>query len=304
MKKTVLISGEVTLETTLGVKSFPLSYEPVQYPFFQMDSSVAGVGVNQGAAYKALGRPTRLLGLIGRDLRGQTILSGLEILGLDTAWVRRDLDQSTQSLILYDPQGKRMIFNDLKDIQERLYPEEEFRRAAAGCEAAVLCNINFNRSLLQPARSLGLPVVTDVHTIADPQDGYNKDFMAYADLLFVSNEHFPGREKEFCEELIRRYSFHVLVVGMGCQGALVWDRKTQSWHHSPSVTLRPVVNTIGAGDALSACFTDGWLAGLSPQAALDRACRFAGWKVGAKGAAEGFLSSEELEKQGPMGTGA
>lgn len=291
----VLVSGEITIETTLAVDGFPVAYHPVHFPFFQMNSSVAGVGVNQGAAYRALGREARLLGLIGRDLRGDMVLSGLDQLALDSRHILRPLSQTTQSLILFDPSGKRMIWNDLKDIQEAIYPVESFLAALEGCGAAVLCNLNFNRPLLPLAKERGIPVVTDVHVTADPEDPYNREFMAAADVLFLSNELFPGREKEFAGELIRRYSFGLLVIGLGAHGALLWDRTRDLWHHSPGVNLRPVVNTIGAGDALSACFTDGWLRGLSPEEALDRACRFAGWKVGARGAAEGFLTTEQLQ---------
>jgi len=292
----VLISGEITVETTLSVENFPIPYHSVQYPFFQMNSSVAGVGVNQGAAYRVLERNTKLLGMIGQDLRGQMVLSGLAELGADPRFITQNLTQTTQSLILYDPTGKRMIWNDLKNIQETPYPQDLFLEAVKDCDAAVLCNMNFNRPLLKLARDRGVLVVTDVHVLSDPVDSYNQDFMAAADILFVSNEHFPGREKEFAGELIKKHGFRLLVIGMGDQGALVWDRSRELWHHSLAPQLRPVVNTVGAGDSLSACFVDGWLSGYSPEKALDRACHFASWKVGARGAAEGFLSRSELEK--------
>ncbi|MGC4000274.1 MAG: carbohydrate kinase family protein [Anaeromyxobacter sp.] len=189
-----------------------------------------------------------------------------------------------------------MIFNDLKDVQDARYPEAEALQAMDGVEAAVLCNMNFVRPLLGEARARRIPVVTDVHTIDDPEDPYNREFLAGADTVFVSNEHFAGREKEFAGELIRRYGFGLLIIGMGAEGALLYRRDADRWHHSPAPRLREVVNTIGAGDALSASFVDGWLRGLGPEAALDRACVFAAWKVGARGAAEGFLTAAELEQ--------
>jgi acarbose 7IV-phosphotransferase len=290
----ILIAGEVNVETTLAVESFPLTYQPVHFPFFKMASTVSGVGVNQGTAYKALGRTTRLLGLIGQDLRGDMILSGLRAYGLDTHHLQRDLAESTQSLVLYDTSGRRMIFNDLKDIQEKTYPVTRFLEAANGCAAAVICNINFARPLLSVAKTHAIPIVTDVHVLQDPDDAYNRDFMAASDVLFVSNEAFRANEQSFAQELIARYTFQCLIIGMGAEGALLYDRAANHWHRSPARALRPVVNTVGAGDALSACFTDGWLRGIPPAQALDRACYFASWKVGARGAAEGFLSAAEL----------
>jgi ribokinase len=60
------------------------------------------------------------------------------------------------------------------------------------------------------------------------------------------------------------------------------------------VYTRPVVNTIGAGDALFSSFLDGFLRTKDPYKALSRAIVFASYKIGEKGAAEGFLNREEL----------
>lgn len=57
----------------------------------------------------------------------------------------------------------------------------------------------------------------------------------------------------------------------------------------------PVVNTVGAGDALLAAFVAGWADGLAPRAALERAAWFAGWKVGERGGDRGLIGREALE---------
>ena len=55
----------------------------------------------------------------------------------------------------------------------------------------VLCNINYTRAFLSLGKELGKPVATDVHAIADLDDAYNRDFMAHADILFMSHERLP-----------------------------------------------------------------------------------------------------------------
>jgi ribokinase len=42
----ILVSGLINLETTLRVEQFPLAYEPVRFPFFGVQTAVAGVGYN------------------------------------------------------------------------------------------------------------------------------------------------------------------------------------------------------------------------------------------------------------------
>ena len=48
-------------------------------------------------------------------------------------------------------------------------------------------------------------------------------------------------------------------------------------------------NSVGAGDALFSAFVHDYCQNLDPYLALQRATRYAGWKVGTTGAAEGLL---------------
>jgi len=85
------------------------------------------------------------------------------------------------------------------------------------------------------------------------------------------------------------------VIGLGEKGALLAVRKDGFVGRFPAVYTRPVVNSIGAGDALFSAFLDGYMRTYDPFAALRRAMVFASYKIGEKGAAEGFLSEEELD---------
>ena len=87
----------------------------------------------------------------------------------------------------------------MKDIQERAFPVDRFEQLAAASDLCVLCNINFARGLLPVARRLGKPVATDVHTIANVDDDFNRDFMAAADILFCSDERLPERPEAWVE---------------------------------------------------------------------------------------------------------
>jgi ribokinase len=58
---------------------------------------------------------------------------------------------------------------------------------------------------------------------------------------------------------------------------------------------RPVVNTIGAGDALFSAFIHAYAQSYDPYESIRQAILFASYKIGEKGAAEGFLSVQEFE---------
>lgn len=289
-----VVSGLINVETTLKIAGFPLDYNPVNYPFFGIQSRVSGVGYNVTRALVTLGHEVRFLSLIGHDLAAAMVEQTLAQDGLPTADVLRQQEQTAQSVILYEPSGRRQIHVDLKDVQEQLYPPERARAALEGGDWAVLCNINFSRPLLAMAQRLGKPIATDVHAIAELEDAYNADFMAAAQVLFMSDERLPESPETWARRVMQRYGPEVLVIGMGARGALLTLRDGGSYH-VPAQQPRPVINTIGAGDALFAAFLHEYTRTGDALRAIERATVFAGWKIGAVSAAEGFLDAAALD---------
>lgn len=291
----ILVAGLINMETTLRVSGFPVEYEPVRFPFFGIHSSVSGVGFNLAKALTVLGHPVRLATLVGGDLAGAEVREALVRARIDDTHVLASLQETPQSVILYEMGGRRLISTDLKDIQERAYPRKRMVQAWHGCHLAVLCNINFARPYLRLARQAGVLVATDVHTIADLEDEYNRDFMAAADILFMSDERLPCGPEEWVRRLQERYSAAIIGVGLGGRGALLAVRESGRIEQFPAVTTRPVVNAIGAGDALFAAFLHGYLTTGDPHLAMAHAVMFASYKIGETGAAAGFLGPRELD---------
>ena len=293
---TIFVSGLINIETTVQIEAFPIAYEPVRYPFFGVRSTVSGVGYNVAKALATLGESVRLAALIGRDAAGALVAERLRADGLPGQHVLAALDETAQAAILYDRAGRRMINTDLKDIQETAYPLDCFEQAIAGCDLAVLCNINYSRPLLAQARRRGIPIATDVHAIGSLGDAYNRDFMAAADILFLSDERLPCAPEEWMRQLWNEFAAPIVVVGLGAQGALLGVRADGFVGRFPAVQTRPVVNTIGAGDALFSAFVRFYRSSGAPYEAIRRAITFASYKVGAAGAADGFLDAAALER--------
>lgn len=290
----ILVSGLINLETTVRVDDFPLPYFPVRYPFYGVRSTVSGVGFNVARALKTLGNDVRLLSLLGDDAAGRLAREELRRGGLDDRFVLAQAAETAQSAILYDGEGRRQIHVDLKDIQEQVYPAALFDEATAGCRLAVLCNINFSRPLLALARQRGMVVASDVHAVADLDDPYNAGFMAAAGILFMSHERLPAPPEAWAGEVLARYGNRMVVIGLGAEGALL-AVQGETAQRTPAVFTRPVVNTIGAGDALFSAFLHVYAQTDDPYLAIRKAVVFASYKIGAAGAAEGFLDGEGLD---------
>ena len=290
----ILISGLVNTETTVRVREFPIPYYPIDYPFFGISTAVSGVAYNLAKALRTLSDRVTLLSMTGDDLPGQTVRQELEAVGVDTSHLKICLKETPSSVVLYDSEGKRQIYCDLKDVQETAYgfaPE-----ICRNVDLVVACNTNFNRPLLHAAKAAGKTVATDVHVLHDHYDDYNREFMEVADILFLSDEGIGDDYRGFIAELGRIYQNRIIVLGRGGKGAAMYLPGEGRFHELPAVQVGPVVNTVGAGDALFSSFMHGYAKGLAPLDALHRAQLFASAKIGTSGASKGFITEEELER--------
>ena len=289
------VAGLINVETTVAIDGFPLDYFPVRYPFYGLHTAVSGVGWNIARALTTLRDSVDFASLIGGDANGQLARQGLAVTGIHDGLVLEALEDTAQSVILYDPHGRRQIHVDLKDIQSQAYPTHLAEAAIRHCDLVVICNINFARPLLAIAQAAGKPIATDVHALSDLEDVYNSEFMGAATILFLSDESLPDTPEAVADDLLGRFDAAIVVIGLGEKGALLAVRADDFIGRFPAVRTRPVVNTIGAGDALFSAFLDRYTRGGDPYAALKAAQTFASYKIGAKGAAEGFLNQDELD---------
>ena len=291
----ILVSGLLNMETTVAVRGFPIAYYPIDYAFFGVNSAVSGVAFNLSKALTVLGDRVRLTGMTGQDLPAGQIRDTLEALGIDSQYVKPRLRQTPSSVVLYDPEGKRQIYCDLKDIQETAL---DFDPALLeGIDLVVACNINFNRPLLHLAKQAGKTIATDVHVLSDIHDEYNREFMEQADILFLSDEAVGDGYREFMLQLADTYPCQILVMGRGAKGAAIYLRQTGRITDLPAEYAGRVVNTVGAGDALFSSFLHFYGKGYDPVAALRRAQVFAAYKITVSGAAQGFVPEQTVESR-------
>lgn len=290
----ILISGLVNTETVTRVRKFPIDYYPIDYPFFGISTAASGVAYNIALAMKTLGDEVRLLSMTGSDFSAEYIKSELTAAGISSEDIREKLKETPSSVALYDETGRRQIYCDLKDIQETSYGFSE--NQVADADVVVACNINFNRELLHLAKQMGKTIATDVHVLGNIHDDYNRDFMACADILFLSDEAAWEDHYRFIEELERVYHTPIIVMGRGSKGALMYLREGNWFHEVPAAHVGEVVNTIGAGDALFSSFLHYYAKGLHPVDCLKRAVVFAAAKIRASGASRGFVTEGEIEE--------
>ena len=292
--KQILVSGLINVETSLKVDSFPIEYNPIEYPFFGIDSVVSGVGYNVAKALKVLGSNVDLLTEIGDDLNGDIIKKKVNDDKIDSKHVLVCKNSKTaESIVLVDKDGRRKIYCDLKDIQDR-EPLDESVVNFDDYSLTILTNINFNRTLIKVAHDRKITVATDVHVLSDINDSYNKDFMENADILFLSNEAIIDHEAEFMKEIYNKYHNKIIVCGCGDKGALMYVGEEDKFYFEQAVAPRGISSTVGAGDALFSSFIHFYNKGEKIENCLRFAVLFAGIKISQPGGSNGFISEKEL----------
>ena len=144
MKK-ILVSGLINTETTVKIKSFPIEYFPIDYPFFGVNTRVSGVAYNLVKALKSLGDDVSLVTMTGDDFSADYIKAEVVNAGVDTKYINSILKATPNSVVLYDGNGKRQIYCDLKDVQDVKYDFKE--ELYMDSDVVIACNTNFNREL-------------------------------------------------------------------------------------------------------------------------------------------------------------
>ncbi|MCH5158859.1 MAG: carbohydrate kinase family protein [Clostridiales bacterium] len=294
----LFVSGLINVETNLKIRSFPVTYYPIDYPFFGINSTVSGVGYNISKAVKTLGDEVVFASLIGKDNEAQRIINELDDKGVSRNCVFDYLDRTPVSVVLYEPGsgGRRQIYCDLKDIQDHTYGDaKSVFDAIERSDMCVLCNINFNRSLLPIAKAAGKTIATDVHVLSDIFDPFNRDFMSYADILFLSDEEILGSPRDFLEKLKNEYSAKIIVIGLGSDGVIMYERAYDAYTELPAVDLGGVVNTVGAGDALFSAFIH-YYNRCGALEAIKKAEIFTALKIRHDGGSVGFSTEEQVEE--------
>ena len=290
----IFVSGLLNMETTVAVRGFPINYYPIDYSFFGVNSAPAGVAYNISLALNVLGDDVILCSMLGEDFGAEYILSCLGDKRIGTTYIKKCLANTPSSAVLYAPDGTRQIYCDLKDIQDRAF--EFDAPAISSADIVVACNINFNRPLLRMAKEQGKIIATDVHVLSNIYDEYNREFMEYADILFLSDEAVGDNYRDFIYELARVYKNKIIVMGRGSRGAAIYTAENGKIYDMDAYSGLPVVNTVGAGDALFSAFVHFYSKGLSPIEALRRAQAFAAYKIRVTGASCGFVTESEIER--------
>ena len=287
----VLVVGLVNMETNLNIGEFPIYYQPIEFAFFKTKTAPSGVGLNLSLAFQALGDDVSLYSLGADDSLNKAIVDYLDDCKLNYHF-EKNLKETPESLVLYDNQGKRKIYCDLKDCQEKALSKIEEEKFDLAC----LTNINFSRPYLKKYKNQGVKIACDCHVLTDIYDEFNRDFLEYSDILFISDEGIRDRYYSFMQDLIKEYDKDIIVISRGAQGTLMYVKKDGTITFHEAYPCQKIVNTCGAGDCLFSAFNHYYLKTSDPYYSINMAMKYASKKIEYSGGALGFMKEKEFEE--------
>jgi sugar/nucleoside kinase (ribokinase family) len=266
----------------------------VEMTFAHTTDGLGGAGCYSALAAAALGVSTRAIAAIGDDRFGIWIRDGLSAAGIEvTALLEPSGTHRSVNIVSAD--GSRRNFFDPRSPSETVVDIGACRRALEGADAVHVHLDDWCRRLLPLARAAGVPIACDLQDVTDIDDPYRADFVAAADVLFMSAANL-GEPEAAAMELAQRRDGRVVVVGAGADGCLVaLDGRVERY---PAVDLpdAPIVDTNGAGDNLAVGFLVAYLLeGRPVERAIHAAQLAARWVCAQRGDAKSPPTRAQLD---------
>jgi ribokinase len=297
--KAVVVLGSINMDLVVRTERFPHPGETLTGRTFY--TAPGGKGANQAVAAARLGVPTRMVGRVGKDVFGNTLLASLKQDGVNVAAVQEDAEQ---------PSGTAVIMVDDKAENEIVI--------VAGANGAV-CEADLDqlRQMLPDAGQLLLQLEVPMDTVlAAARLAHEQDVTVifdpapvrplpdalypYIDILtpneseaaalvgFAVNDEASAAKA--AQVLLGRGARQV-VIKMGGRGAY--------WHDGQQAAFLPAykvnaVDTVAAGDAFNGALAAALAEGLPVQEALRWGMAGGAISTTRIGAQPSLASREEL----------
>lgn len=276
-RATLHVFGSLNMDLVCQAPRLPTPGETIMGTGFQ--TVPGGKGANQAVAAARLGAITSMVGRVGADSFGHSLVESLKEAGVETSAVRVDPDTpSGMASIVVDQRGNNQIVvvpgangrveaTDVARLAARFQPGDfllmQFELPlGAVLAAAQAAQAHSVRVMVDPA-----PARTDLPDhfyglvdILTPNQGEASQLVGFA------VEDLPSA-RQAAQILVQR-GVEIVVVKLGADGAVVATGET--CFHQPALAV-DVVDTVAAGDA----FNGGLAVALAENLALEPAVKFA-----------------------------
>ena len=248
MSGNIIVVGSLNMDLVVHAPRHPHGGETLLGSGFATHSG--GKGANQAVAAARLGGHVTLIGCVGNDAFGQTLIGGLQADGIDASYVRIDQQQRTGvALITIDAAGENTIV--VAPGANAALTLDDITQAEAAFERSAVMIVQLEIPLVVAEAAIHLAVKHGVQVLLNPSPA-----TALADGLIAADFIVPNESEltllaglpdidQAVTALHRRGARNVIVT-LGEQGARYSG--THGQFSMPAISIE-VVDTTAAGDA-------------------------------------------------------
>ncbi len=248
-RRTLVVAGAFGIDTNV----YPVGDRVgVEMTFAHTADGLGGAGCYSALAAAALGVSTRAIAAVGDDRFGSWICDELSEAGIAVTALHEP-SGTHRSVNIVSADGSRRNFFDPRGPDGTAVDLEACRDALEGADAVHVHLDDWCRRILPVARDVGAVISCDLQDVAELEDPYRADFVAAADVLFMSAANLDDPAGAALELAARREG-RVVVVGAGVDGCLVAKDRNVERYASVDLPEAPIVDTNGAGDNLAVGF--------------------------------------------------
>ena len=315
-KLKVLVIGDMMLDQYVIGRVSRISPEaPVPVVDVNQEKFFPGGASNVARNLSALSAKVQVLGLVGADAAGRTLVRELKDQNIDTSGLLTDAKRPTtlktriiaqhQQIVRFDRESRHPMSTSL--ARRAL---DFARRAISKVDAVIfedyskgLIQQEFLDACMEVALDAGIP------TFADPNAHHRLNYHKLTGITPNRGEAFWMARETPCDpgpnplkdgpllnvgnHLLRETEVENVLITLGEHGMCLF-RKDRRPHHIPTAA-QEVFDVSGAGDTAISAFALGLCAGLDPESAAFLSNQAAGIVVGKVGTAT--TSIEELQKR-------
>ena len=294
----ILVFGSLNTDLVIRVPVLPHPGETVLCADYAVRPG--GKGNNQAVAAARAGAEVMMVGSVGRDAFGDSVVANLVANGINAAGVRRSDTPTGIAAICVDPKGENMITvaaGANRDARAAFVPEAALGFGAATVLMQMEVPLDENWALVRHAHESGARTVLSVA----PAAPVPKAVLDTLDLVVVNQgearvlaatEGLADRPDAALTAAIAKAAGVACVMTLGGAGALAAQRG-RIWKVE-RLAIEPV-DTTGAGDAFTGVLAAALDADATVPEALRRASVGAGLACLALGAQESLPTAAEID---------
>ncbi|NPV53842.1 MAG: ribokinase [Firmicutes bacterium] len=299
-KPRITVLGSMNMDLVVKVQGAPRPGETVRSEDFKMVPG--GKGANQAVGAARLGAEVHMVGRVGDDIFGETLIQNLKAAGVDAGRVRKDPEAgSGLALITVDATGQNSIVVAL-GANNRVSPEDvDSARDLIETSDALIMQLEIPIEIViyatQIAAGKGVPVILNPAPARPVPDELIKGAAFLipneSEASLLSGLAVEGRDEaaEAAMRLLQRGARNVIIT-LGEKGALVANPGVSEFIAAYEVDA---VDTTAAGDTFIGAFAVAYLKGSPVMDAARYASAAASISVTRLGAQASMPTAGEVE---------